>query len=156
MSVIAEGKKAPAFTLQDKDGVKHSLSKVEAEWVVLYFYPKDNTPGCTIEAKSFSSELKKFEKLNALPIGISGGDNTSKQKFCSKHSLRSLLLSDPDFSIAKKYGVYGPKQFMGKKFDGISRVTFILDAKRKVVKVFDKVKPAEHVAEVLAYLKAQA
>lgn len=150
--IIAVGKKAPAFNLADKDGLKVRLSAIEEDYVVLFFYPKDNTPGCTIEANEFSAHIKKFAALNAKVIGISGGDEKSKTKFCEKHSLKTLLLSDSDFSVAKKYGVYGPKQFMGKKYHGISRVTFVLDSKRKVIKVYDTVKPAKHASEVLEFL----
>ncbi|MCB0337093.1 MAG: peroxiredoxin, partial [Bdellovibrionales bacterium] len=112
-----------------------------------------NTPGCTIEAKSFSKEQKKFKDLGVTLIGISGGDEKSKTKFCEKHKLKTLMLSDTDFKVADKYGVYGEKQFMGKTFMGISRVTYVLDANKKVIKRFDKVKPETHPKEVLAYLK---
>ena len=151
---ISEGKKAPAFNLSDKDGEKHRLSAIESEYVVLFFYPKDNTPGCTIEASSFSKDMKKFAALNTEVIGISGGDEKSKTKFCEKNKLKNLLLSDTDYAVAKKFGVYGQKSFMGKKFLGIQRCTFVLDEKKKIIKVFDKVKPKEHAKEVLSFIRS--
>ena len=151
---ISEGKKAPAFNLSDKDGEKHRLSAIESEYVVLFFYPKDNTPGCTIEASSFSKDMKKFAALNTEVIGISGGDEKSKTKFCEKNKLTNLLLSDTDYAVAKKFGVYGQKSFMGKKFLGIQRCTFVLDEKKKIIKVFDKVKPKEHAKEVLSFIRS--
>lgn len=154
MNLLKEGKKAPAFTLPDKDDVKHKLSEVDADYTVIFFYPKDSTPGCTIEANEFSADIKKFEKINTKIIGISGGDSKTKSKFCEKHNLKTLLLSDTDFKVADKYGVYGEKQFMGKKFMGINRVTYILGADKKVIKVYDKVKPKEHSKEVLEFIKS--
>lgn len=147
-----EGKKAPDFRLKDKDGKVHQLSN--SNFFVIYFYPKDNTPGCTIEANQFNSKLKEFEKLDVQIIGISGGDEKSKTKFCEKHGLKILLLSDTDFAVSKKFGVYGEKLFMGRKYMGINRVTFILDRKRKVIKIFEKVKPAAHAEEVLEFIKS--
>ena len=153
--MIEEGKKAPAFALKDKDGKVHRLNGVEADFTVLFFYPKDNTPGCTIEAKSFSADVKKFQRQGAELIGISGGDEKTKEKFCNKHDLNVLLLSDSDFEVSKKYGVFGKKSFMGKTFQGIHRRTFVLDKTKKVIKVFEKVKPAVHSQEVLAFLESQ-
>lgn len=153
MKLLKEGKKAPAFTLPDKDDVKHKLNEIDSKYTVLFFYPKDSTPGCTIEANEFTSDIKKFEKLDTKIIGISGGDSRTKSKFCEKHNLKTLLLSDTDFKISDKYGVYGEKQFMGKKFMGINRVTYVLDANKKVVKVYNKVKAKGHSKEVLDYIK---
>lgn len=155
MSIIEEGKKAPAFKLKDKSGEVHNLKDILADYTVLYFYPKDSTPGCTLEARDFSKLLSKFEKLNVSIVGISGGDEKSKQKFCDKYKLKILLLSDENFAVSKKYGVYGEKQFMGKKFMGISRVTFILDSKGKIIKVYDKVKVIGHAKEVFGFLKGR-
>ena len=144
---------APEFSLKDKDGKIHSLKNINFKYLVLYFYPKDDTPGCTIEAKEFSNDLKKFERLNSKIIGISGGDEISKKKFCEKHNLKVLLLSDPDFSVCKKYGVYGEKSFMGKKFLGIKRTTFVLDRNNKIMKIYENVKPKIHSEEVLNFLE---
>ena len=153
MNALPEGRKAPAFSLKDKDGAVHRLSELDDDYVVLFFYPKDNTPGCTIEASAFSKDIQKFTKVGATVIGISGGDEKSKTKFCTKHKLRTTLLSDSDFSVSKKYGVYGTKKFMGKTFQGIRRATFVLDENRKIVKVFDKVKPLGHSKEVLSTIQ---
>ncbi|MCL4125346.1 UNVERIFIED_CONTAM: hypothetical protein GTU68_041339 [Idotea baltica] len=154
MSFIEEGKKAPVFSLKDKDGEIHKLKDIEEDYIVLFFYPRDNTPGCTIESVNFSKDINKYKKLNTKVIGISGGDEKTKTKFCTKHKLKALMLSDTDYKISEKYGVYGEKKFMGKKYLGISRVTFILDDKRKVIKVYDKVKPLVHSKEILEYLKS--
>lgn len=148
-----EGQKAPAFSLRDKDGETYSLKSIESEWLVVYFYPKDNTPGCTTEAVEFSKLLKKFEELGASVIGISGGNDKSKARFCDKHKLKVTLLSDPDFKVAEKYGSYGEKKFMGKTIVGIHRKTFVLDPDRRIAKIFDSVKAAGHAKEVLSTLK---
>ncbi|MBT3406786.1 thioredoxin-dependent thiol peroxidase [Candidatus Woesearchaeota archaeon] len=153
MNEIKSKGKAPAFSLKDKEGVRHSLKDFDSEFIVLYFYPKDNTPGCTIEANMFSKDSAKYSALNTTVVGVSGGDEKTKSKFCERNRLKILLLSDTDFSVATKYGVYGEKSFMGRKYMGVSRVTFILDNSRKIVKVFDKVKPAIHSKEVLEFLK---
>ena len=144
---------APDFSLRDKDGEIHSLSEVNSDYVIVYFYPKDNTPGCTIEAKDFSRDIGEFEKLNTTIIGISGGDEKSKTKFCEKQNIKILLLSDSDFSVSNNYGVYGEKSFMGRKYMGISRWTFVLNKDHKIIKIYDKVKPAEHSQEVLEFIR---
>ena len=149
-----EGKKAPAFTLENKDGEKVALKDIEADFTVLFFYPKDSTPGCTIEAKGFNKSLNTFAKNGVEVIGISGGDNSTKEKFCKKHSLKLDLLSDADFKVSKKYQSYGEKKFMGKTFEGIYRKTFVLDKNKKIIKAYDKVKPAEHPKEVLDFIKS--
>lgn len=146
--------KAPNFALKDKAGKEISPSDYEADFFVIYFYPKDNTPGCTIEAKEFSKALAKFKKLNTVIIGISGGDEKSKQTFCKKHSLKVTLVSDPDFKVSKKYASYGKKQFMGRTYDGILRKTYLLDSKMKVVKIYEKVSPDSHAEEILKDIKA--
>lgn len=148
------GKKAPDFELTDRTGTVHTLASFKSEYLVLYFYPKDDTPGCTIEAKEFSEFAAKIARAGAKVVGISGGTDRTKEKFCTKHDITIPLLSDPEFEVAQAYGAYGDKVFMGRKFKGILRHTFVLDAARKVVKVFDKVKPEGHAAEVLAALKA--
>lgn len=148
--------KAPVFALPDKDGKVRALTDISSPWVVLYFYPRDNTPGCTLEAVEFSGTLDAFRKAGAEVIGISGGDMKSKQKFCSKHKLSVRLLSDADHTVAKAYGVYGEKQFMGKKVMGIKRSTFILDKQRKIVRQFRNVKAEGHAEAVLAEIRALA
>ena len=141
------------FSLKDKDDKEHRLSGIKSKYKVIYFYPKDNTPGCTIESKELSDALPELKKLKTEVIGISGGDNKSKEKFCSKYNLKLLLLSDTDFSVSKAYKVYGEKQFMGRKYLGINRTTFILDKDNKIIKVFEKVSPLGHAKEVLEFIK---
>ncbi|KKP92469.1 MAG: Bacterioferritin comigratory protein [Parcubacteria group bacterium GW2011_GWA1_36_12] len=148
-------KKTQDFSLKDKEGKKYSLKNFTSDFIVLYFYPKDDTPGCTIEAQEFTQDLDKFEGLNTIIIGISGGNKETKSKFCNKYNLKVLLLSDPDFLISKKYGVYGEKSFLGKKFMGIKRTTFILDKNRDIIKTYENVKPAGHSEEVLEFIKSK-
>ena len=150
---MKKGEKAPAFALQDKEGKTHALKDVKAAYTIIYFYPRDSTPGCTVEAQQFQKELGHFKKLKTAVIGISGGDEKSKEKFCSKNKLTFPLLSDPDFKVCKAYGVYGKKKFMGKEYYGINRVSFVLDKNKKVIKMYKTVKPLVHAREVLDYIK---
>lgn len=152
MAEVVEGIKAPSFRLKDKDGVLYNSKEIGAEFLIIYFYPKDNTPGCTTEAVEFSRLLPKFHKLGAQVIGISGGNEKTKQKFCEKHKLKVILLSDPDFRIATKFQTYGEKKFMGKTYMGILRKTFVLDGKGRILKIFPKVKAGGHASEVLEFL----
>ncbi len=143
---------APEFSLPDKDGKVHSLNSVKTKYVVVYFYPKDNTPGCTIEANSFNNHLTDFEKLDTTIIGISGGDEKSKTKFCTKHGLKFTLLTDANGKVGESYTSYGLKKFMGREYQGFMRNTFILNKKREVIQIFEKVKPPIHVKEVLDFI----
>lgn len=143
------GKKAPAFTLKDKDGVKHALKDIDTDFTVVYFYPKDNTPGCTLESIGFSKRKKKFEKAGATIIGISGGDEKSKTKFCNKFKLGITLLSDTDNAIGKKYGVFTKKKFMGREYEGYNRTTFLLDKNKKIIRIYENVKAATHPQQIL-------
>lgn len=152
MSQIKAGQKAPNFKLIDKDGQVHQAIEAGAEFTVLYFYPKDSTPGCTIEAQEFSGRLREFVARKARVLGVSGGDSASKAKFCAKYQLSVPLVSDTDFKVSQAYGAFGEKQFMGRKFKGIFRKTFILDKAGRVMRVFDSVKPKGHAEEVLAAL----
>lgn len=149
------GTQAPSFHLEDKDGNKVRLNKIDSKYTIIYFYPKDNTPGCTIQAKKFTAKKAELEKLGATIIGISGGDQKSKTKFCEKNELDILLLSDPDFKVSDAYGVYGEKSFMGKKFMGIARTTFILDENKKIIHVYEQVKPSENADDIIAFLQEQ-
>lgn len=151
--MLAIGKKAPAFALPDKDGVKHSLKEVKTKYTVIYFYPKDNTPGCTIEAHEFTKLKKEFDKANTTIIGISGGDEKSKTKFCEKNKLSITLLSDADFKVSEKYQTYGEKKFMGRTYMGVSRVTYVLDANKKIIQVYPNVKALGHAKAVLKFIK---
>ena len=146
--------KAPEFSLPDKDGKIHSLKDIKSKNVVVYFYPTDNTPGCTIEAIEFTKTLPELERLGIAVLGITGGDKETKTKFCKDHNLKVTLLSDTDFSISKKYGVYGEKSFMGRTYLGIKRITFLLDKEHKIIKVFDTVKPATHAQEIIEFVKS--
>lgn len=133
-------------------GKAFSLKDLRGKFTLIYFYPKDDTPGCTIEAKGFNSALSKFAKLKTKVVGISGGDEKSKTKFCKKYGLKFTLLSDPEFKVAKAFGSFGPKVFMGRKYQGIFRNTYLLNEKQEVVKVFESVKPDTHPEEVLAFI----
>lgn len=144
--------KAPDFLLKDKDGKEHSLSDVGDGYKVVYFYPKDNTPGCTFEARGFNKDLDRFRSMDTSIIGISGGNEETKEEFCDKNNLHLTLLSDSDFSVSNSYGVYGERRVFGKKLMGINRVTFILDKNNRIIKIFDKIDPLKHSGEVLEYL----
>ncbi len=151
--MLTEGKKAPSFSLPDKDGNKHALADISTPYTLLFFYPKDNTPGCSIESDLMNKNAEEFQELGCTVIGISGGDEKSKTKFCKKYDLEIPMLSDTDFSVSESYGVYGEKKFMGRTYMGISRVSFLLDKDKKIIKVYDNVKPPTHTADVLADLK---
>ena len=155
MTNLKVGEKAPDFFLKDKDGKIYSLKDIKSDYVIVYFYPRDNTPGCTIEAKNFTTDLSEFKKLKTAIIGISGGDEKSKTKFCKDHNLKITLLSDPDFSVCKKYNSYGKKSFMGREFMGIFRNTFVLDKNKKIMKIYEKVDPKIHSEELINFIKSQ-
>lgn len=150
---LQEGASAPDFTLADQDGNKVKLSDFKGKKnVVLYFYPKDMTPGCTTEACDFSAAAAKFAKKDAVILGVSFDDAERHQKFIAKNNLKLTLLSDLDKKVADKYGVYQEKSLYGKKFMGIVRSTFVIDKQGKLKKIFPKVKVAGHSDEVLAAL----
>ncbi|HET8935588.1 MAG TPA: thioredoxin-dependent thiol peroxidase [Polyangiales bacterium] len=147
------GKKAPAFKLESSDGGSVSLSDFRGKNVVLYFYPKDNTPGCTVEAQDFHKALPKLNKLNAVVLGVSRDSIASHCKFRDKFELGFQLLSDPDNQVIAAYGAWGEKTLYGKKSLGVIRTTVVIDEAGKVKKVFPKVKVAGHVDAVLEALK---
>ncbi len=147
-----EGTKAPSFSLPDQDGVTRSLSDYKGKRLVLYFYPKDDTPGCTIEAQVLGDSIKKFKKLGAEVIGVSADSVKSHKKFCDKFSIPFPLLSDEEKKMVNAYGVWGEKQMMGRKYMGIKRTTFVIDSNGKIQKVFENVKPPKHAEELLEYL----
>lgn len=151
--MISEGEAAPKFELQDSDGNTVKSSDLKGKRYVVYFYPRDFTPGCTIEADEFSQEYPKFKKIGVQVIGISTDDVTSHKKFVEKMKIPYLLLSDPEAEVAKKFGVWGKKQFMGKEYMGVQRSTFLVDEKGKISKVYPAVKPKGHAQEVLEYLQ---
>lgn len=149
---IEEGAKAPAFTLTADDGQKVRLSELKGSPVVLYFYPKDDTPGCTKEACAFRDAESKLEAAGATVLGVSPDDTASHEKFRDKYSLNFPLLSDPDHKIAEKYGAWREKNMYGKKSMGIQRSTFLIDGVGKVAKVWKRVKVEGHDEQVLAAL----
>ncbi|MBI1724982.1 MAG: thioredoxin-dependent thiol peroxidase [Candidatus Tectomicrobia bacterium] len=149
---LKEGSAAPDFRLRDAEEKVHRLSQYRGQKVVLYFYPKDNTPGCTVEAEEFNKSLKKIGEKGAVVLGVSPDDAASHQKFCEKLSLRFPLLSDPDGKVAARYGAYGEKTLYGRTFHGVYRTTYIIDEKGRVSKVFENVKVEGHSAEVLKAL----
>ena len=152
MALIEPGRKAPAFSLKDQTGQTHKLSDYEGRPVVLYFYPKDDTPGCTKETCDFQSKLPKFKTSKAAVLGVSILDEKSKAKFADKYGITFPLLADPEHVVAEKYGVWQQKSFMGRKFMGIVRTTYLIGADGKVQKRWDKVSVDDHAAEVLAEL----
>lgn len=153
MAFLEPGMKAPAFTLADQDGKKHKLSDYKGKWVVLYFYPKDDTPGCTIEGKEFTQNNKEFKKLKTVVLGVSGDDQESHKRFCNKHKLGITLLSDPDYKMMTKYGAYGNKILYGRTFLGVKRSTYIIDPEGNVAKVWKAVRAKGHAEHVLKAIK---
>ena len=149
MAPIDPGKKAPAFSLPDQAGTTHSLSDYAGQPVVVYFYPKDDTPGCTKESCAFQDNLPKFKKSKAAVFGASILDEKSKAKFASKYSVNFPLLADPDHEVAEKYGVWQEKSRYGRKYMGIVRTTYLIGPDGKVAKRWDGVKVEGHAEEVL-------
>ncbi len=154
MNELTEGVKAPEFCLKDENERKHCLKDFAGKWVVLYFYPKDNTSGCTKEAIGFTEKKAEFEKLGAEIIGISPDSPQSHGKFIEKHNLEILLLSDPEHEVLKKYGVWQKKKMYGKEYMGVVRSTFLIDPERKIAAIWRKVKVKGHVDGVLEKLRS--
>lgn len=150
---LKEGDKAPSFNLPDQKGKKHKLSDYKGKWVLLYFYPKDDTPGCTKEACAIRDVYPKFKKLGIKVFGASADSVAKHEKFADKHDLPFTLLSDEEKKLVKDYGVWGKKKFMGREYMGINRMSFLIDPKQKIAKIYPKVKPADHAEEVLADMK---
>ncbi len=139
----------PKFELEDSNGNKVKSADYKGKKHVIYFYPKDFTPGCTIEADEFSKNYNKFKKAGIDIIGISKDDVDSHKKFCEKMKIPYVLLADTKTEVAKKFGVWGKKKFMGREYMGVVRSTFLVDEKGKIIKAFPKVKSAGHASEVL-------
>lgn len=150
--MLEVGTKAPEFTLPDKDGNLVSLTDFAGKKVVLYFYPKDNTPGCTRQACAFAGAYEAFKKINAVVIGVSKDSVASHQKFAEKHGLPFILLSDPELTAIQAYGVWQEKKLYGKVSMGVVRSTFVIDENGMIEKVMPKVKPDTNAAEILEYL----
>ena len=148
------GTKAPAFTLPDKDGNMVSLSDFAGKKVVLYFYPRDTTPGCTRQACAFAAAYEAFKALDAVVIGVSKDSAASHQKFAQKHELPFILLSDPELAAIQAYGVWQEKKNYGKVSMGVVRSTFVIDGAGNIEKVMPKVKPDTNAQEILDYLGA--
>ena len=146
------GKIAPKFCLPDAEGTSTCLETFKGKWVVLYFYPRDNTPGCTIEAMQFNASLEKFADLGAQVIGVSADSPESHQKFAEKHNLSILLLSDTKYTVLKAYDAWKPKTMFGKEFLGTQRDTFLIDPEGKIIAVWRKVNPKGHAEEVKVVL----
>ena len=150
--MLEEGKKAPAFTLASSEGDTVSLADFKGKKVILYFYPKDDTPGCTREAEGFRAALPKIKKKGAVVLGVSRDSVDSHCKFIDKYGLNFPLLSDPDGKVLRAYGAWGEKNMYGKKTEGVIRTTVVIDGDGKVEKVFPRVKVDGHVDKVLAAL----
>jgi len=147
--MISEGKTVPKFELEDADGNKVKSTDFKGKKHVIYFYPRDFTPGCTVEADEFSKDYNKFKKSGIKILGVSPDDVDSHKKFCVKMGIPYTLLADSDKVVSKKFGVWGKKKFMGKEYMGIIRSTFLVNEKGKIFKVYPKVKAAGHSKQVL-------
>ena len=147
--MLQTGDVAPDFTVKDQNGDEIKLSDLRGQKVVLYFYPKDDTPGCTKEACSLRDGFSTFEERGIKILGVSTDDEKSHQKFISKYELPFTLLADTDHAVSEAYDSYGDKQFMGKNYKGVLRKTFLIDEQGKIKRIFDKVKVDEHASEVL-------
>jgi peroxiredoxin Q/BCP len=147
-----KGKKAPVFSLPDATGKKVALADLKGKCVVLYFYPKDDTPGCTIEAKEFQAALPEFARRGAAVVGVSPDNAASHCKFAGKFGLEFTLLCDEQHAVAEKYGVWVEKSMYGKKYWGVQRATFLIDEQGRIAEAWPKVKPEGHAGEVLEAL----
>jgi len=152
--MIEEGKPAPDFELTSDSGETVKLSELRGKPVVLYFYPKDDTPGCTAQACGIRDAYGEFQREGAVVLGVSADDERSHTKFRDKYELPFTLLADTDHSVAEQYGVWGEKKYMGRTYMGISRWTFVIDEDGNVKKVLPDVKPANHADDVLAVLRS--
>jgi thioredoxin-dependent peroxiredoxin len=152
--VVEEGKPAPDFELTSENGEKVRLSELRGRQVVLYFYPKDDTPGCTAQACGIRDVYGEFERAGAVVLGVSPDDERSHVKFKEKYDLPFTLLADPNHEVADEYGVWGEKKYMGRTYHGVSRSTFVIGEDGNVKRVMHKVKPATHADEVLATLRS--
>jgi thioredoxin-dependent peroxiredoxin len=151
-AVVIEGEPAPDFTLTSDTGERVSLSDFRGKPVVLYFYPKDDTPGCTTQACGIRDRYAEFERADAVVLGVSPDDATEHVKFKEKYGLPFTLLSDPEHKIAERYGVWGEKRYMGRTYEGVSRTTFLIAPDGTVAQVMHDVKPATHADDLLEAL----
>lgn len=146
--MLEVGTKAPNFNLQNQDGIETTLSNYAGKWIVIYFYPKDDTPGCTTEACEFSFELAGFRDMDAVVLGVSADSVARHEKFANKHSLGVTLLSDPQHAMIESYGAWREKMMCGKKYMGIVRSSYIIDPSGKIAKAYDNVKAKGHAQKV--------
>lgn len=153
---LSIGDKAPEFTLPDQDGKSHALGEYRGEWVLLYFYPKDDTPGCTMEACGMRDAFPRFGDMRARVLGVSTDSVASHKKFAEKYDLPFTLLADEHKEVVQTYGVWGKKKFMGKEYDGTLRTSFLIDPRGIIMKIYEGVKPPFHTKEVLHDLEAFA
>lgn len=153
MKKLKEGILAPDFRLFDQDGKSHKLKDYRGEWVLIYFYPKDDTPGCTKEACSIRDMMPDFKKLGLKIFGISIQNSKSHKKFEEKYNLPFILLADEDKKVVTKYGVWAKKKFMGREYMGTLRNSFLVNPKGKIVKIYEQVKPETHAEDVLEDFK---
>lgn len=153
MTHLKEGDVAPKFSLQDQDGKTHKLSDYKGRRVLLYFYPKDNTPGCINEACAIRDTYTTYKKEDIVVFGVSADTTESHKKFANKYKLPFALLADPEKEVVKEYGVYGKKKFLGKSYMGISRESFLINEEGIIAKVYKDVKPKIHAQEVLQDVK---
>ena len=149
---IPVGSDAPDFTLEDESGTPRRLSEYRGSPVVLYFYPKDDTPGCTKEACNFRDDYSAYQQAGVVVLGVSPDNVKSHAKFKTKYELPFTLLADEGHQVCLQYAVWGPKKFMGKDYEGVLRTTFLIDAQGKIARVFENVKPEQHSAEILEAL----
>ena len=145
--------KAVDFSLPDQNGKTHTLSQYRGKWVVLYFYPKDDTPGCSLEACNFRDSFRVLEQMDVVILGVSKDSQESHQKFAKKYSLNFPLLSDPEKQVIKEYKAWGKKKFLGKEFEGTLRTTYLIDPQGEIKKVYAKVNPLTHSGEIIKDLK---
>ncbi|HTX80053.1 MAG TPA: thioredoxin-dependent thiol peroxidase [Longilinea sp.] len=151
--ILKDNTMAPDFTLLDETGKSQRLSDYHGKTVLLYFYPKDDTPGCTTEACNFRDNYSAYQNAGVVILGISPDSPKSHAKFKEKYHLPFTLLADEGHKVCEQYGVWGRKKAMGREYDGVFRTSFLIDAKGVITKVFENVKPAEHSAEVLSFVK---
>lgn len=146
--------KAPDFSLPDQDGIMHTLQDYAKKWIVLYFYPRDDTPGCTTEACNFRDARDAIAEFgNAVVLGVSKDSVASHKKFAEKHNLSFTLLSDPEHTTIEAYGAWGPRKFMGREFMGTHRNTYIINPAGEIVKTYEGVDPKKHAAQIIADLQ---
>ncbi len=152
---IPAGKPAPDFELQDDAGARRKLSDFRGKPLILYFYPKDDTPGCTTEACNFRDDYSAYQKAGVTILGVSPDSIESHARFKTKYGLPFPLLADEDHKICDLYGVWGPKKYMGREYEGVLRTTFLIDAQGRISHVYEDVRPAQHSTELLEALKTK-